>query len=229
MRFRFPFGGRPSPAIAISLVALFVSLGGVGYAAVSLPNNSVGTAQLKNNAVTNSKLKDNSVSYTKIVPGSVGIVRANTGQLQVRVSGKCGPNSGIGSINQSGGVSCNSSLPPQTGVVNTANVSNTLTPVNTLSLQGPGSYLVFANPTATVISNTTSRQVTVSCTLTVGSATQTRSATINTAGFTVNSASIPLQLAGFSGNSGVSCTSSVAATPAASVNVTSSLNAIRTS
>ena len=50
-----------------------MSLGGVGYAAISLPNNSVGTAQLSNNAVTNSKIKNNAVSYKKIQPGAVGL------------------------------------------------------------------------------------------------------------------------------------------------------------
>ena len=34
---------RPSPAMVIALVALTVALGGTGYAAVTLPTNSVGT------------------------------------------------------------------------------------------------------------------------------------------------------------------------------------------
>jgi hypothetical protein len=37
--------------MVISLIALFVALGGASYAAVSLPSNSVGTAQIRNNAV----------------------------------------------------------------------------------------------------------------------------------------------------------------------------------
>ena len=49
--------GRPSPALVVSLIALFVALGGTSYAAFSLPKNSVGTAQLKTGAVTGSKLK----------------------------------------------------------------------------------------------------------------------------------------------------------------------------
>ena len=36
---------KPSPAMAVALLALFVSLAGVSYAATSLPRNSVGTAQ----------------------------------------------------------------------------------------------------------------------------------------------------------------------------------------
>ena len=42
--------------VAASL-ALFVALGGISWAAVALPNNSVGTKQLKKNAVTGPKIK----------------------------------------------------------------------------------------------------------------------------------------------------------------------------
>jgi hypothetical protein len=42
--------------LVISLIALFVALGGTTYAATSLPANSVGTKQIKNGAVTASKL-----------------------------------------------------------------------------------------------------------------------------------------------------------------------------
>ena len=52
---------RPSPATAIACVALIVALGGTGYAAVTLPANSVGTAQLKKNAVTSLKVKNGSL------------------------------------------------------------------------------------------------------------------------------------------------------------------------
>lgn len=219
MRLRSFCDRRPSAAVVISLVALFVSLGGVGYAAVSIPDHSVGTSQLKNEAV----------SYKKIVPGAVGRVRANLSQLQARVNGTCDLYSGIGSINSDGKVSCNPSLPPQAGVVNTVSVPSTLTQVDNLLLQRAGSYLAWANPTATVTGNGTAQRVTVSCTLTVGSSTQTRSATIDTGtSTTTSSASIPLQLAGSSGNSGVSCSSSSSATPAASVSVTSALNTIQT-
>ena len=48
---------RPKPATVISLMALFIALGGTGYAAIKLPANSVGTKQLKKNAVTLQKIK----------------------------------------------------------------------------------------------------------------------------------------------------------------------------
>ncbi len=47
---------RPSPAMLVALVALFVALGGGAYAALALPKDSVGAAQLKKGAVTPTKL-----------------------------------------------------------------------------------------------------------------------------------------------------------------------------
>ena len=225
MRLKSLMRRRPSAAIVISCVALFMSLGGVGYAAISLPHNSVGTAQLRNNAV----------SYKKIQPGAVGIVRANTGQLQVRVSGACQTGSAIGTINQVGKVTCNNALPSEFGTTNnTATLGSGSTSITSVALPTGASYVAFANPTATVTPATgvtTPQHVTVSCTLTVGSNTETRTATINTAGgagetFT---ASIPLQGTGQSGTGSVSCSSTTTGGGTApSVSVTSTINAIQT-
>jgi hypothetical protein len=59
---------QPSPwhAMAISMTALFVALGGAGYAALSLPKNSVGTNQIQNGAVITAKLKNGAVSKNKL-------------------------------------------------------------------------------------------------------------------------------------------------------------------
>jgi hypothetical protein len=216
---------RPSPAIVISSVALFMSLGGVGYAATQLPNGSVGTAQLRNNAV----------SYKKIQPGAVGIVRANTGQLQVRVSGTCATGQAIGTINQVGKVTCNNALPSEFGTTNnTATVGSSPTSVTSVALPTGASYLAWANPTATVTPATgvtTPQHVTVGCTLTVGSNTETRNVTIDTTGAAGQSsvASIPLQASGPSGTGSVSCTTTTPGpTAAPTVSVTSAVNALQT-
>jgi len=66
----------PSPAFVISLLALFVALGGTTYAATSLPKNSVGTQQLKNNAVTSKKIKKGAVTATKINTGGLTVPNA---------------------------------------------------------------------------------------------------------------------------------------------------------
>lgn len=227
MRLRTRFARRPSPAFVIASLALFISMGGAGYAAVSIPSNSVGTAQLRNN----------SVSYKKIQPGAVGNVRANTSQLQERVYKTCAANSAIASIAQSGTPSCASTLPAETGTTsNTASVPTTAsaaTTVTSATLATGSSYLAFANPDVTVTGSGTTVRVRVTCTLTVGSNTQTRSATVSTGTTTIPaSTSIPLQLAGPAGASSVACTSSVPTgqTPPATapaVSVTSALNAIQ--
>ena len=61
-------GKRPSPAIVISMIALFVAMGGTGYA---VSRNSVGANQLKPGAVTAAKLKRGAVTAGKIGPKSV--------------------------------------------------------------------------------------------------------------------------------------------------------------
>lgn len=62
---------RPSPATVIATVALMVALAGTGYAASSLPANSVGNRQLQNNAVTSSKVKDHSLLRVDFASGQV--------------------------------------------------------------------------------------------------------------------------------------------------------------
>jgi len=63
----------PSPAFVLSLIALFVALGGTSYAAITaLPANSVGTHQLKNNAVTGPKIKNGAITAAKISHSALG-------------------------------------------------------------------------------------------------------------------------------------------------------------
>jgi hypothetical protein len=74
---------RPGGATLIACVALFVALGGTGYAAFSLPKNSVGSKQLKNNAVTTGKLKNGAVTAGKIKNGAVTAGKINASGLTV--------------------------------------------------------------------------------------------------------------------------------------------------
>jgi len=63
----------PSPALVVSLIALFVALGGTSYAAITaLPANSVGTKQLKNSAVTGAKIKNGAITAAKISTSALG-------------------------------------------------------------------------------------------------------------------------------------------------------------
>ncbi len=62
---------RPSPATVIASIALLVALAGTGYAAVSLPANSVGNKQLQSNAVTSSKVKNSSLLKLDFAPNQL--------------------------------------------------------------------------------------------------------------------------------------------------------------
>jgi hypothetical protein len=62
---------RPSPAMVVAMVALLVAAAGTGYAATSLPRNSVGPAQLQSNAVTSPKVKNHSLLKIDFANGQI--------------------------------------------------------------------------------------------------------------------------------------------------------------
>jgi len=82
---------RAHPATAISVVALFIALGGTSYAAVTLARNSVGTPQLKNAAVTSAKLADGAVTASKVKDGSLTAKDFAAGTLLTGPPGDDGP------------------------------------------------------------------------------------------------------------------------------------------
>jgi hypothetical protein len=55
---------RITYANVMATVALFVALGGVSYAAVNLPKNSVGAKQLKKNSVNSAKVRNGSLTLS---------------------------------------------------------------------------------------------------------------------------------------------------------------------
>jgi hypothetical protein len=69
----------PSPAMAISLLALFVALGGTGYAAVKINGKNIkartvtGT-KLKNRTITGTKLKNNTLTGKQIAESKLATV-----------------------------------------------------------------------------------------------------------------------------------------------------------
>ncbi|HEY0318571.1 MAG TPA: hypothetical protein VGC49_09795 [Solirubrobacterales bacterium] len=67
---------RPSPALVISILALFVALGGSAYAA-----NKIGTNDIKANAITAGKIKKNAVTTAKIKSNAVTGAKINEGTL----------------------------------------------------------------------------------------------------------------------------------------------------
>lgn len=65
---------RLSYANVVSTLCLFILLGGGAYAAMQLPQNSVGTKQLKNSAVTSAKIKNGAITGSKVDLGTLGTV-----------------------------------------------------------------------------------------------------------------------------------------------------------
>jgi hypothetical protein len=65
---------RPSPALIVAIIALIISMGGTGYAAFTLPGDSVGTKQLQNGAVTAAKVKRHSLTGAQINLKKLGTV-----------------------------------------------------------------------------------------------------------------------------------------------------------
>lgn len=180
MRFKSLVRRRPSVSLVISFVALFVALGGVGYAAINLPANSVGNAQLQNGSVGNWKLKANAVGTRKIINGSVGAKQVNSSQVQLRVGTTC-TTGAVKAISPSGSVTCTPTLPNEVGTSASAvTLGTSATSVATQSLAAGSSYLVLAYPHAVISTTAASQRVEVDCTLSVPPGTITPSSTTTT-------------------------------------------------
>jgi len=247
MRLPSLFRRRPSASLVVAVIALFVALGGVGWAAVALPANSVGTAQLQNASVTNHKLLNGAVGNfklafgavgaRKLANGAVGTNQINATQVQARVAGTCSAGA-IASINNAGKVQCVSAPPQEFGTSTTTAVTvpigTTPTPITTKSLPGNSSYLVFANPSVQISGTTPEEGVEVDCTLSVGptaTATQTRSYTV-ALGSDDQASSIPLVVPASSNPNAitatVSCAKKFSGATEPKVAVSTAINAIQT-
>jgi hypothetical protein len=77
--------------MAVALVALFVAMGGTGYAALKLPKNSVSTKQLKKGAVKNADIAANAVTGAKVKRGSLAANDFKAGSLPTGPRGEQGP------------------------------------------------------------------------------------------------------------------------------------------
>jgi hypothetical protein len=233
------FSRRPSAALIVASAALFLSLGGVGYAAISLPRNSVGTNQIRNDAVHGSKINVLAVGYRKIQFGAVGIRRINANQVQARINGTCAANSAMTAIDNQGNATCSATAPKEFGTTSTSptSIGTTATAVTSKALPGGTSYLVFANPQVDVSGAATGSQVEVDCTLSMSpgdvSTTQTRSVTVpGGTGHQFASMSLEIPAPSLSNGStaAVSCVRPTTATSSTmlSVNVSTAINALQT-
>ena len=96
-------GRRPSPATVISLVALFVALGGTGYAAVQLaPKNSVGSGQVINGSLQKVDLSKKAVAALKGNRGARGPAGAAGAAGAVGAAGAAGPAGATGPAGPAG-------------------------------------------------------------------------------------------------------------------------------
>jgi hypothetical protein len=163
--------------MVIALIALFVSMGGVGYAATT-----IGTKQIKNGAVTAQKLRNGAVTTKKIKNGAVGSSQIGDGSLLAKdfkagqlpagpqgPRGSAGPQGPQGNAGPQGpqgdaGPQTLSAVFHATAATGPSDIglSPTYTPVLTLNLPR-GSYVLSARIAATNHDATTS--TTVRCAL----------------------------------------------------------------
>ncbi len=186
-----PLRQRPSPAMVVACLALFVALSGGAYAAIAIPSNSVGSTQLKAGAVSNSKLAtnavgtrkvaDDAITYTKIAKGEIGHLRVTQSQIQWRVTGKCTAASAVESISDTGSVTCDATLPTDystAGLSEPLTSSSIATVLASESVPAGQSDQVTSTPYIQVDGNSTGADdVEVTCEIAVGTTTETRSAT----------------------------------------------------
>jgi len=72
---------RLTYANVMATIAVFVALGGVSYAAMKLPKNSVGSKQIKKNAVVGAKIKNGTITGAKIANGTITGTNIKAGSL----------------------------------------------------------------------------------------------------------------------------------------------------
>ncbi|HEX8207537.1 MAG TPA: hypothetical protein VF587_15845 [Solirubrobacteraceae bacterium] len=82
---------RPTYANVVATLALFVALGGTGYAAASLPRNSVKAKQIASRAVGTAELKNNAVNSRKVRDGSLKRADFAANELPAGAAGPQGP------------------------------------------------------------------------------------------------------------------------------------------
>lgn len=97
---RFPSLRRPSPSMAVAIMALVVASTGTSYAAGligsdDVRNNSLTTMDIKDNTLKGRDLKDNVIGSNKIRNGSLKSKDFKAGQLPAGQTGPAGP-AGVG-------------------------------------------------------------------------------------------------------------------------------------
>jgi hypothetical protein len=220
---------RVSAPLVVSFLALFVALGGAGWAALRLPPNSVGSAQLR----------ANSVGTSKIVSGAVGARQVNSSQVQLRVTSSCLIGA-VQSFTVSGNVTCTPALPseygtlPQSGTLGAANQQ--VAAVSLPTTQQGSSYLAVGNVQVSEVGGTTTQSVDVACSMSpAGGSGTVGHLDTNLGGSNPRTASetiplvLPVSIAASPQTLAISCSALASpATPPPSVTVIATIHAVQT-
>ena len=86
---------RPSPAMVIAVIALFVSLGGVSYGVATIgtrqiKNNSVRSSDIRNRTIRNRDVRHNTLTGSRIRESTLGTVPTSTGLSHFAVVNSAG-------------------------------------------------------------------------------------------------------------------------------------------
>ena len=105
---------HPSPSLVISLVDLFVSLGGASYAVTQ-----IGTSQIKNGAVTGKKIRNSTIRSRDVRKNSLGPHAIAERKLRVGFAGFAGNSATTGGFSQFAVVGANGLFARGRGVSST--------------------------------------------------------------------------------------------------------------
>src|SRR5688572_1732053 len=90
-------GKRFSPSMGVALLALFIAIGGVGYAASVAKRNSVTSKSIKNNAIVGKDVKDDRLTGADILESSLDGIVGTQGPVGPRgLEGPQGPSGTAG-------------------------------------------------------------------------------------------------------------------------------------
>ena len=166
-----------SYANVISSLALFVALGGVSYAAIQLPANSVGYRQLQKNAVTGAKVRDGSLTAIDIAgglpagpagaAGPKGAAGAQGAQGAQGPAGPAGPKGADGAPGAQGPIGPTGAQGPP-GVVATHAFTGS---IGTITGTGGGDWQFVGGTNATTITDL--NRITATATFALGATTLT--------------------------------------------------------
>jgi hypothetical protein len=134
---------RPSPATIIALLAMFIAMGGTGYAVTKLPKRSVGSLQLKKGAVRKENIANGAVTASKLSKGL--IAAAPTGSAGP-ASAPVSPSDSVGYADKAGwadnaGKADRATLADKATTATTAGSATTATSATTAGTAGNANTL----------------------------------------------------------------------------------------